>query len=860
MHEVGLDLLILLAGIWLVAVTLRPLGLPTVMGELIVGVLVGPAVFGLIEPGDAIKLLAEIGIFFMMFHAGVETQPGEFYDALKRSIGVAVVGAIVPFAVSFGIATWFGLDRVGATFVGLTMTATAVVITLKSLKDLGLANTRFARIIIASCVIDVLLTLVFFGLIVGVLAGGSFEPLGILITLGKVVAFFAVSLLIGKFVYPRLTLPFRSEGGKGFTFILVSAIGAGLFAEAIGLHMILGAYLAGLFFEEKVAHPNLVKIVNDRAYGIAYSFLGPIFFISLGFSITFDISPAGVGFIVGLTLAVIVGQTASAGSMALRMGLPFREALTVGVGMCGRAEMAFILAALALTEGAIDQGMFSILIFTAFLLNLFTPLALKGCAVLLKGRAAHVPDATRGVVQIDKFNEPLLAGETGKARGAGAELPRRLRDIADGVVVFGYGPEVVGLLGELESRGIPTVVIEDREPEARRLHDSGKRIVYARVEDEELDLTALAEARALVTNGRDELNALIATAAREQGFAGPIVAMIDNPNRRSPMLLAGATAAFTPTHVLAAVIAVRASARISPRVAGVDPLGELMEVAELRVHDTSPLAQKTLAQADIQGLTGATIVGQWLEDRLDSPPPPDQVLVAGTILVALGSQESIRRLNDIARPINPEGPLVVAGYGVVGQKLVQILNDAGEEVIVIDGKEGNGVDVVGDVFDPDVLESAGVVQARVVILTLDTDSAILFATRVVRDHAPDVPIISSVSLIEHAEQVYRAGADFVLSVSQVAEQILAHHILGETVSHQPRIKLLKLHPGSLAGRSPGKANIRTRTGCSVVAVERDGEVLMEIPPTFNFSAGDEIFVCGTPDAFKRYHEEYPASV
>ncbi|MDH3593167.1 MAG: cation:proton antiporter, partial [Planctomycetota bacterium] len=177
MHEIAVDLLILLAGIWLVAVTLRPLGLPTVMGELIVGVLVGPAVLGLIEPSEAITLLAEIGIFFLMFHAGVETQPTEFFHAVKRSLGVALVGAAVPFAVSFGVATAFGLDRVGATFVGLTMTATAVVITLKSLKDLGLANTRLARIIIASCVIDDLLTLVFFGLIVGVLSGGSFEPM-----------------------------------------------------------------------------------------------------------------------------------------------------------------------------------------------------------------------------------------------------------------------------------------------------------------------------------------------------------------------------------------------------------------------------------------------------------------------------------------------------------------------------------------------------------------------------------------------------------------------------------------------------------------------------------------------------------
>lgn len=142
MHDIALDLLLLLGGVWLVAVTLRPLGLPTVMGELIVGVLLGPAVLGWIQPGELIQLLAEIGIFFLMFHAGIETQPVEFYQALKRSMGVAVVGAIVPFTVSFGVALLFGLDLIGATFVGLTMTATAVVITLKSLKDLKLANTR----------------------------------------------------------------------------------------------------------------------------------------------------------------------------------------------------------------------------------------------------------------------------------------------------------------------------------------------------------------------------------------------------------------------------------------------------------------------------------------------------------------------------------------------------------------------------------------------------------------------------------------------------------------------------------------------------------------------------------------------
>jgi Kef-type K+ transport system membrane component KefB len=195
-----------------------------------------------------------------------------------------------------------------------------VVITLKSLKDLGLANTRFARIIVASCVIDDLLTLVFFGLIVGVLSGGQFDPMNIAITLGKVLSFFAVAFVLGKYIYPKLKLPFRSKGGKGFTFILMMAIAAGLFAELIGLHMILGAYLAGLFFEEKVAHPNLVKIVQDRTYGIAYSFLGPIFFISLGFQITFDISLAEIGFVIALTSVFIVGQILSAGRHGLANG------------------------------------------------------------------------------------------------------------------------------------------------------------------------------------------------------------------------------------------------------------------------------------------------------------------------------------------------------------------------------------------------------------------------------------------------------------------------------------------------------------------------------------------------------------
>ncbi len=854
MHEIALDLLILLAGIWLVAVTLRPLGLPTVMGELIVGVVVGPAVLGLIEPGEAVKLLAEIGIFFLMFHAGLETQPLEFYEALKRSMGVAVVGAIVPFSVSFLVASAFGLSLVAATFVGLTMTATAVVITLKCLKDLGLDNTRVARVVIASCVIDDLLTLIFFGLIIGVLTGGSFEPIAIAITLGKVVAFFGVALLLGRFVYPKLSLPFRSEGGKGFTFILMIAFAAGLFAEAIGLHMILGAYLAGLFFEEKVAHPNLVRVVADRAYGIAYSFLGPIFFISLGFSVTFDISTSDVGFLAILTLAVIVGQIVSAGSMALRMGLPPREALTVGVGMCGRAELAFILAALALSEGAFDQSVFSVLIFTAFLLNLFTPLALKGCAVLLEGKAVPLAGATRGILQIDKFKESLI-GE----RSDELMLPKALPDVTDVVVVYGYGPEVESLLSELESRSLPSLVIEEDEAVARQLHKRGQPVVNARPAEELMDLAPLATARALVANGDDEQDALLANAARERGFTGPIAAVIDDPERREFMLLAGATAAFTPSHVLAAALAAQASAKINPRVVGLQLLKPRLVAAELRVHEGSPLANRTLAEVGFRARTGWYIVGQWPRNQTRCPPAVDKPVRPNTVLLAIGNPETIQQLPEFARPITEEGTIVVLGRGEVGQKVVKLLTDASENTCVVAPTGDHVADVVGEVIDSELLERASVAAARVVIITLESDDSAVFAATMVRKHAPDVPVIASAIHANNVERIKHAGADFVLSLSEVAGQLLNHHVLGEPMQLQSRAQLVKIDSSQFIGRHPFKVKIRERTGCSVVAVQRGEKIITDFPASFTLKQGDGLYICGSNKGILSFHEEFPSA-
>ncbi len=381
------QLLILMIAVWVIAVGLKRIGLPTIMGELMVGVIIGPAVLGWVQPSESIEVLASLGVFFLMLHAGVETEPAEFLDAVKVSWVVALVGAAVPFSVGMGIGRLFGLDIDAAIFVGLTMTATAVVVTLKILRDLGLQDTRMARIILSCCVLDGLLSLVMFSIVIGIVDTGGIDLFALGFIVFKVAAFFSLIVIIGHWVYPLFRHPFRDRRGKGFTFLLILGLGFGLIAEAIGLHIILGAYMAGLFFREEVANRELIQKVEDRLNGIAYTVLGPIFFISLGFHVTLDVFTGwGLWFLMALTASVAVAQVLSAGGMTRMLGFSWAESGVVGVGMCGRAEMAFVLASLGFSMGVIGEAVFSVVIATTFLLNLITPLGLKICAISLKRR------------------------------------------------------------------------------------------------------------------------------------------------------------------------------------------------------------------------------------------------------------------------------------------------------------------------------------------------------------------------------------------------------------------------------------------------------------------------------------------
>jgi Trk K+ transport system NAD-binding subunit len=214
----------------------------------------------------------------------------------------------------------------------------------------------------------------------------------------------------------------------------------------------------------------------------------------------------------------------------------------------------------------------------------------------------------------------------------------------------------------------------------------------------------------------------------------------------------------------------------------------------------------------------------------------------------------------MAAPIRRTGPIVLAGHGTVGRKVLEMLKDAGETCIVIDRVAAPGVDVVGNVLEQAILAKAQVREASAVILALSDDSESVFATAVVRDYAPEVPLIVRVIRAPNTARIYRSGADFAISVGQVAGQILAYHLLGEqVVPVENRIKFSRLSPGTLVGEHPWRSEALERTGAKIVAVERGQEVIVGFADGFLLRPDDALFVCGTLNSLDRYQREFQAS-
>jgi Trk K+ transport system NAD-binding subunit len=430
-------------------------------------------------------------------------------------------------------------------------------------------------------------------------------------------------------------------------------------------------------------------------------------------------------------------------------------------------------------------------------------------------------------------------------------LPRAAGDISQHVVVYRFGPAVETLLQRLRMNNVPALVVEVDEAAARTVLEGGQRVVFTRSDEDALDVCNLAAARALVANGRDQENAALTLRARQMGFAGEIYAFVEEPAHRKPMELAGVTAAYTPRHIIAAALAAHASDAISPRLPGVEDIAGLKR-CELRISPSSPAAGRSIGGLDLGARSGAVVVGQWSRSRLHARCTAATRIEPGAILELVGDAHALETACEIlgASPLRQRGPFLIAGFGEVGRKVHELLTDAGEDVRVVERHAAPGVDIVGNVLDSSVLERARLAETRGAVLALDSDDSTLFATVIVRDSAPDVPVIARVNHARNLDNIYRAGADFALSISDISGEMLSARLLRRAARSRDEHRAVLHTPArTCAGKTLGDAGVR-HYGCSVIAIRRAGSFITRLSAQTPIEPDDELFLCGSAEAIK----------
>jgi Kef-type K+ transport system membrane component KefB/mannitol/fructose-specific phosphotransferase system IIA component (Ntr-type) len=377
-----LNLLLVLLAAWLAGNIAERVRYPSVLGELLVGILLGPPVLGLLQGGEALAVLAELGVLLMMLYIGMEIDPRGIGKASWGGLLAAVGGFITPFVLAYFTVVAFGGTTLAGLFVGIAAGITSLATKSRILVDLRLLDTRVAHVLMAGALISDTLALIAFAAIIGVADAGDVDLVGIGWVTLKALLFFGVTIAVGLRFFPwagrRLTRMGLTSRTFHFTFVLLLAVSFAELAELAGLHGILGAFIAGLFVRDNVLGrrlgQELTRAVGDASLGL----LAPIFFVTAGFEVSFRVFvTSDLWLLLAILGVAIVGKILGTVLFYLPTGHGWREGLTIGLGMNGRGAVEIIVAGIGLERGLISQEIFSILVFMAIFTTATVPVFLK---------------------------------------------------------------------------------------------------------------------------------------------------------------------------------------------------------------------------------------------------------------------------------------------------------------------------------------------------------------------------------------------------------------------------------------------------------------------------------------------------
>ncbi len=390
-------LLLILLGFARVAGALSVrMGQPSLVGELLAGVVLGVAApwfhdvlpaFADLRDNEVLVVLSELGIFFLMLVAGAKLSPSELKEASLRGAVVGTAGFLLPLVLGGALGWWLLPESdqrtAQALFLGTALAATAVPITVKILMDLGQLETRFGQTVMSAAAVDDVLTLFALALLTSVIQIGELPAGGdlILLLLG-VIGFFVGTWVIGRFVYPWFGRLLMRSGVAELELsgLMLMALLFAVGAEALGMHFMLGPFVAGVYWVQSTTNQETYDRVCDRVIALTLGIFAPVFFASVGLGLELSAiveAPLLVGLVI---LAAFVGKFVGTSIPARLLGFDGRESLALGAAMNARGAVELIIAEIAVRAGLFEapddprvRNLFAATVIMALLTTLVAP-------------------------------------------------------------------------------------------------------------------------------------------------------------------------------------------------------------------------------------------------------------------------------------------------------------------------------------------------------------------------------------------------------------------------------------------------------------------------------------------------------
>lgn len=374
------------------------LGQPAVLGELLAGLLLGPTLldmlhwplFGGGHLAETIHQLAHLGVLLLMFVAGLEVDFEAMVHSGRPAVLSGVLGVAAPILLGMIVALPFGFDGQQGFVLGLILAATSVSISAQTLLELKVLRSRVGIALLGAAVVDDVLVILLLSLFVAIVGGAGGGTLAILWVVARMGLFLGLAAWLGARFIPRLAalvdrLPI-SEGVLALVIVVTLLFSWG--AEFLGgIAAITGAFLAGLLF----ARTPLRLQIGGGVHTLAYSWLVPIFFVSIGLDVNARaLGTEGWPFALALVGVAVISKVMGSGLGARLGGFSTKESLRLGIGMTSRGEVGLIVAAIAQETGLVDESVFASVVLMVLATTLLTPLMLRAAYPKPDSRASAV--------------------------------------------------------------------------------------------------------------------------------------------------------------------------------------------------------------------------------------------------------------------------------------------------------------------------------------------------------------------------------------------------------------------------------------------------------------------------------------